>query len=678
MSTAVAIAEPRAVAEAHTISMTRDQIELLKRTICVGATDDEFEMFLGVCKRTGLDPFARQIHAVKRKSKDEDGQWVEKLSIQVGIDGFRLVAQRTGEYGGQVGPYWCGSDGKWVDAWLADEPPLAAKVGIIRKGFPEPVWAVARYASYVQTKSEYVNGRKTGNLVPNRMWAQMPDVMIAKCFTPDTEILTDAGFQRLDSVSGRILQVSVAGLEATDAVPFVQDYAGEMIAAHGDMLNFCVTPNHDMVTTVGKVEAGAMYETTRSRPFWHIPMTLTGSRADNPTFSDAQLAVAGYVAADGVFNGREFVVSVSRQYKVAALRAEVADSVRIKHVAGKVANAGVRTIRSNFDQTVFGFTEERVGGLLDTEKRFNVPALLSLSARQSRVLFDAWQLFDGHTNKKTGARRLYTSRLDHLAAAEVLAVAAGYTVNKARERTSDISDRPNYALTVSRSNTSPVTKPIGHQPGIVKEPNAAGHVWCVTVPSGVIVVRRNGFSMLCGNCAESLALRKAFPQELSSAYTAEEIGQMENEGPPPRMGVSAPAIGAPKSPSPELIAEKSAALVSTSTLAELQAVWAKLSTALQTALQPVKDAQKARLTPPGTPAPLTQAPPPKPQPTLADADVEQLEHDLDLADVSWFQVTSEFAPRFAWPAGVQPKDITYPQRDAIIAWLNEGDAESAA
>lgn len=182
MSTAVAIAEPRpAAAEGHTISMTRDQIDLLKRTICAGATDDEFEMFLGVCKRTGLDPFARQIHAVKRKTKDEDGNFVEKLSIQVGIDGFRLVAQRTGEYGGQVGPLWCGPDGRWVDVWLADEPPLAAKVGILRKGFAEPVWAVARYASYVQTRAEYVNNKRTGKQIPNRMWAQMPDVMIAKC-----------------------------------------------------------------------------------------------------------------------------------------------------------------------------------------------------------------------------------------------------------------------------------------------------------------------------------------------------------------------------------------------------------------------------------------------------------------------------------------------------------------
>lgn len=139
------------------VMFNREQIELVKRTIAKDATDDELALFIAQAQRTGLDPFSKQIYAIKRGGK---------MSIQVAIDGFRLIAERTGVYRGQLGPYWCGADGEWRDSWLDATPPAAAKVGVLRADWDEPLWSVARFGAYKQDTP---------------IWTKMPEVMLAKC-----------------------------------------------------------------------------------------------------------------------------------------------------------------------------------------------------------------------------------------------------------------------------------------------------------------------------------------------------------------------------------------------------------------------------------------------------------------------------------------------------------------
>lgn len=126
--------------------------------------------FLAHCQRTGLDPIAKQIYAIER-----GGKW----TITVSIDGFRLVAQRSGQYAGQTPIEWTGDGKTWVDVWLSDEPPAAARVGVRRRGFDEPLYAVARWSSYAVMVPKWENRQKVGETL-SPMWERMPDLMLGK------------------------------------------------------------------------------------------------------------------------------------------------------------------------------------------------------------------------------------------------------------------------------------------------------------------------------------------------------------------------------------------------------------------------------------------------------------------------------------------------------------------
>lgn len=148
--------------------MSRDKLDLLKRTIAADTSDDEFALFVAAAERLGLDPFAKQIYAVCRFDK-RIGK--KKMSIQCGIDGFRSVAERTDQLDGQEGPYWCGADGVWHEVWASKSPPVAAKVIVYRKGSSRGFAGLAHFDEYVQRDKEGIGP----------MWRSMPALMLSKC-----------------------------------------------------------------------------------------------------------------------------------------------------------------------------------------------------------------------------------------------------------------------------------------------------------------------------------------------------------------------------------------------------------------------------------------------------------------------------------------------------------------
>ena len=129
---------------------TPEQVDLIKRMVCPGATDDELALFFYTCKRTGLDPLARQIYAIKRGGK---------MTLQTGIDGYRVIADRTGKLAGISDYSFDSEEGKH---------PSKATVTVrkVVEGAIAEFTATARW-------EEYQAG--------GPMWGKMPYLMLGKC-----------------------------------------------------------------------------------------------------------------------------------------------------------------------------------------------------------------------------------------------------------------------------------------------------------------------------------------------------------------------------------------------------------------------------------------------------------------------------------------------------------------
>ena len=151
------------VSTTQRLSYSKDQIELIKKQIAPDATPDELKLFLYQAQRTGLDALSRQIYCIHRNVKQGNG-WGKKMTIQTSIDGFRVIAERSGNYGGQSEPQFIEQDGKL----------LSCKVSVFRfhnEVRYEAAVGVAYWAEYCQTTQD---GKPMG------LWAKMPHTMLSK------------------------------------------------------------------------------------------------------------------------------------------------------------------------------------------------------------------------------------------------------------------------------------------------------------------------------------------------------------------------------------------------------------------------------------------------------------------------------------------------------------------
>lgn len=166
---------------------TAQQMALVRRTVAKDCNADEFDQFIHIAQHLQLDPLRRQIYAfVFNKDKPDKRQ----LTIVTGIDGFRSIADRTGNYRPDEEEPEITQDDTLKDPATNPRGLVKAKVAVYKfaHGDWHRVIGVARWEEFAPLKEIWEYDEQQGKRAPTGRfeldkdnWRKMPHVMLAKC-----------------------------------------------------------------------------------------------------------------------------------------------------------------------------------------------------------------------------------------------------------------------------------------------------------------------------------------------------------------------------------------------------------------------------------------------------------------------------------------------------------------
>lgn len=171
--------------------LTEQDIKNIKSVFPNELSANDFDVFLHMIEKTGLDPIARQIYAIARQTKVKKGnnyEWVPVMSIQTSIDGFRLIADRTN----------CYSPAKPTEFQFNEHGKLLSATAYIKK-FAGNVWHEIGETAFL---SEYASNTNFWNKFPTTMLAKVAEAKaLRRAFPNDLSgLYTDDEMQQSKDV----------------------------------------------------------------------------------------------------------------------------------------------------------------------------------------------------------------------------------------------------------------------------------------------------------------------------------------------------------------------------------------------------------------------------------------------------------------------------------------------
>jgi hypothetical protein len=354
---------------------------------------------------------------------------------------------------------------------------------------------------------------------------------VPACYDDQTEILTDKGFVLFSKLSEND---KVAEFTKDKKINFVKPshyyicpYEGEMIKFYKESRNYIdlvVTPNHKMVkeqnNSIELFEAGDFSYRNRSGYSSRNRVLVSGNTStdnENELSELDKLRIA--FQADGSFPSRKdsytgdktgmtpIRFSLKKQRKKDRLKS-ILDKLQFNYTENHT-NEGKKD----------GYSSYWITSKETFQKDFNWIDLTKISNKWAAQFIEELKYWDGCN---ISGKNVFTySSCEKICIDMIQAVAAlcGYKTNCNIYIDKRGDRKPNYTLSIIRN------KDWISGEGIRREKiHYKGFVYCVSVPSKMLIVRRNNVVSVCGNtehasmCVATGAILKSLPDDLDESH----------------------------------------------------------------------------------------------------------------------------------------------------------------
>lgn len=350
------------------------------------------------------------------------------------------------------------------------------------------------------------------------------------CFSPDTEIFTEDGWLNLKDVvesnySGRFATLNTEKdvVEFQRAEKFHEyHYDGQLFCQESQHINFCVTPDHMIYCrTMADKRHGRPFGLCKARESKQVVQYRRdfpwqeASEVDSfvlPAYTnlnckprqarsfkmDDWLRLLGMYLSEGSVDGTRYETRGGSRKGCHVISIAQEKTHSQKKMALWLDNLG---IRYHYDGRQFRICDVQLASWFDqfgkAREKYIPKQFKNLSKRQLDILLEALILGDGWQTQPTGCKRYVSYSLALANDVAEIATKIGYIVTQFDDKNPEV---PRHIVTISERLGRPVVNCCVDRRNWLKY---CGKVYCITVPNGLIYVRRSGKPVWMGNCAYS-------------------------------------------------------------------------------------------------------------------------------------------------------------------------------